>query len=89
MRRLYSYRLVYRQPDWDAAGCLMLWRVTGGREDYQVSLERDDRHGLHWHCTCADHIYRGERTANHICKHVRVLKEFTPPMPSEELRRAA
>ena len=86
---MYSYRLVYRQPQADAEGCLMLWRVSGGREDYQVALERDDRFVLRWHCTCAEHIYRGEKIANHFCKHIRGLQSFTPALATNQLRRAA
>src|SRR5260221_13807299 len=71
---VYQYRLVYRQPQSDAEGCLMLWNVNGGRMPYQVALERDDNGNLHWHCTCADHIYRCEREAHHVCKHVRGLQ---------------
>ncbi|MFL5339027.1 MAG: hypothetical protein ACJ8F7_02575 [Gemmataceae bacterium] len=85
---LYQYRLVYRHPETDAEGCLMMWQVTGGRQTYQVALERDHRQRLRWHCTCADAVYRGELEAHHVCKHVRGLIEFTPPVPAE-LRRAA
>lgn len=76
----YRYRLVYRHPEPDAEGCVMLWHVAGGRQSYQVALERDHRGRLRWHCTCADHVYRGERIANHVCKHVRGLQEVTPAM---------
>jgi hypothetical protein len=85
---LYQYRLVYRHPDADAEGCLMMWQVTGGRQIYQVALERDDRRQLHWHCTCADAVYRGDKIERHVCKHVRGLAEFAPPVPAE-LGRAA
>lgn len=86
---LYSYRLVYRQPAWDAEGCLMLWNVTGGRQEYQVALERPEWGQLRWHCTCADHVYRSEKIANHHCKHIRGLQAFTPPIPVNPARRAA
>ena len=84
---LYSYRLVYRQPAWDAEGCLMLWNVTGGRQEYQVALERPEWGQLRWHCTCADHVYRSEKIANHQCKHIRGLQAFTPPIPVNPARR--
>lgn len=77
---LYQYRLVYRQPDLDADGCLMLWQVLGGRQPYQVALERDGRAQLRWHCTCPDAVYRGETLAGHTCKHVRGLLDFLPPL---------
>src|SRR5262245_5430129 len=78
---LYQYRLVYRQPQFEVEGCLLLWQVVGGRQSYQVALERDDRGQLLWHCTCADQIYRGETIANHACKHIRALREFVPAVP--------
>ena len=78
---LYQYRLVYRHPQLDSEGCLLLWQVSGGRQAYQVALERDDRGRLQWHCTCADHVYRCEKVQNHVCKHVRGLSEFVPAVP--------
>ncbi len=71
----YSYDLSYRNPDGRARGCVMLWRVTGGRELYQVAVERDRKGDLRAHCTCADAVYRGEN-APHVCKHVRGLLSF-------------
>jgi hypothetical protein len=69
-RSTYCYRLTYRNSDPTATGCALLWDVHGGREVYQVVLERAENGGLHWHCTCADAIYRGEN-APHLCKHIR------------------
>ena len=64
--------------------------VIGGRETYQIALERDGYGQLHWHCTCADHVYRCETTANHACKHIRGLRDFVPAFPSPtELTKAA
>jgi len=83
---LYQYRLIYREPHFEAEGCLLLWQVVGGRESYQVALERDSRGLLRWHCTCADHVYRAEAIENHACKHIRGLRDFVPPGP---LPRAA
>jgi len=68
----YCYRLVYRNDDARAAGCALQWDVLGGREVYQVALERLESGRLRWHCTCADAVYRGEN-APHQCKHVRGL----------------
>ncbi len=76
---LYQYRTVYRNLRPEQAGCVAAWEVLGGRMAYQVALERDERGGLRWHCTCADAVYRGERTADHVCKHVRGLQAFLPP----------
>lgn len=50
-----------------------MWDVIGGREVYQIVLERTEDGRLRWHCTCADAVYRGERSA-HRCKHVRGLQ---------------
>jgi hypothetical protein len=77
---LYQYRLIYRHPEPEAEGCLVLWQVTGGRQVYQIALQRDERKRLRWHCTCADAVYRGEKTAKHVCKHVQGLLAFAPPM---------
>src|SRR5262245_14885226 len=71
--RWYGYRLCYRSPDAGAPGCIMSWEVTGGRQSYQVALERTSRGELQAHCTCADAVYRGELKADHVCKHVRGL----------------
>jgi hypothetical protein len=78
---IYRYRVTYR-GDAERPGCLVLWEVNGGRQPYQVALERDDAGRLHWHCTCADAVFRGELEADHVCKHVRALREFTPPTPA-------
>jgi hypothetical protein len=65
----YSYRLTYRNPDPQAAGCVMVWEVHGGRAAYQIAVERHGADRLRVHCTCADAVFRGE-TAGHVCKHV-------------------
>lgn len=69
----YCYRLVYQTPDPRQRGCALLWEVLGGREVYQVALERQTNGRLRWHCTCADAVYRGEDRP-HVCKHVRGLQ---------------
>jgi hypothetical protein len=56
------------------------WQVVGGREEYQISLERTDEGDLRWHCTCADAVYRAEQ-AGRVCKHVRGLCDFSPALP--------
>ena len=72
LTRPYGYRLTYRNPDADAAGCVMLWEVSGGRLDYQIALERDEAGRLRLHCSCADAIFRCE-SEGRSCKHVRGL----------------
>jgi hypothetical protein len=69
----YCFRLTYRNPDPVGTGCALLWEVHGGREVYQIALEREPAGALRWHCTCADAVYRGE-DAPHVCKHVRGLQ---------------
>jgi hypothetical protein len=67
----YCYRLTYRNPQPEEAGCVLLWEVLGGRDIYQIALEREESGNLRWHCTCADATYRGE--GEHLCKHVQGL----------------
>jgi len=69
----YCYRLTYRNPQPNEPGCVLLWEVAGGRESYQIALERETTGYLRWHCTCADAVYRGE-DAPHTCKHVKGLQ---------------
>ena len=69
----YCYRLTYRNPQPYEPGCVLIWDVYGGREEYQIALERETTGKLRWHCTCADAVYRGEN-APHTCKHVRGLQ---------------
>src|SRR5262249_7747803 len=76
--RWYSYRLSYRNPDVGATGCVLMWEVTGGRELYQVALERDRAGEIHAHCTCADAIFRAD-TPGHVCKHIRGLLALSRP----------
>lgn len=73
--QLYGYRLTYRNPDRNGPGCVMAWEITGGRMTYQVALERNAVGNLHFHCTCADAVYRAEG-AGRFCKHIRGLCEF-------------
>lgn len=63
---VYGFRLTHRN---DAASCIATWAVYGGDMRYQVALEQDLTGQLHWHCTCADAVYR-ERE----CKHVRYVR---------------
>jgi hypothetical protein len=69
----YCYRLTYRNENTREPGCALMWDVMGGREIYQIALERLTDGGLYWHCTCADAIYRGD--GRHLCKHVKGLIE--------------
>jgi len=74
---VYGFRLQYRSRTLDEPGCLATWRVTGGREEYQIALERDAGGWLHWHCTCADAVFRGQPTGR-ACKHVLGLSALGP-----------
>jgi hypothetical protein len=69
----YCYRLTYRNPSSRDEGCVLSWDVLGGREIYQVALERRRSGQLRWHCSCADAVYRGDN-GPHTCKHVRGLQ---------------
>lgn len=75
----YSYQVTYRAPDAAAVGCVTTWAVRGGREPYQVALERTEAGSLHWHCSCADAAYRGDDRP-HPCKHVAGLRDCLPPV---------
>ncbi len=75
---LYRYRVKYRNPEPAVAGCVLLWEVAGGRLDYQIALERDERGNLRLHCTCADASFRAEDEGR-FCKHVLGLIEFGRP----------
>lgn len=78
---LYHYRVTYRNPDPTETGCVMTWEVSGGRDAYQVSLERTAGGEHAWHCTCPDAVYRGENDPFHLCKHVQGLVDATPTVP--------
>lgn len=74
----YHYRVTYRNPDPTGSGCLMTWDVLGGRETYQIALERTVAGGIEWHCTCADAVYHGANNHAHRCKHVQGLRDMLP-----------
>ena len=74
----YHYRVTYRNPEPNEPGCVMTWDVLGGREPYQIALERLATGAGRWHCSCADAVYRGEDHPDHLCKHVRGLLETFP-----------
>ena len=83
---LYEYRVTYRSPD-QQVGCLMTWEVTGGRDSYQIALEKTDSGDHTWHCTCADAIFRGDNDPTHRCKHVRGLADGVPTIPPSIQKR--
>ena len=86
---LYHYRAVYRSARPGDAGCVAAWEVVGGRMAYQVALERDEAGRHHWHCTCADAVYRAEEQGR-VCKHVEGLFTFGQPLPRPTfVRRSA
>ncbi len=81
----YHYRVTYRDPAPAGPGCVMTWEVRGGREPYQMALERTPAGELVWHCTCADAVYRGDLDRRHLCKHAHGLIEC---IPATHVRRA-
>jgi hypothetical protein len=74
----YHYRVTYRNPEQAEPGCLMTCDVLGGREPYQIALERTPAGDTAWHCTCPDAVYHGENNHAHRCKHVQGLTELFP-----------
>lgn len=84
--RIYEYRLLHRSDRWDESGCAALWQVSGGRELYQIALERDDRGQFSWHCTCADAIYRAAEQGR-VCKHVLGLLATDSRLPQPQFRK--
>ncbi len=70
----YHFRVTFRSPVPGEEGCVATWEVLGGREEYQISLERTATNELLWHCTCPDAIYHGEYRNAHHCKHVQGLR---------------
>lgn len=69
----YHFRVTYRNPDPAEPGCVMTWAVRGGREEYQLALERQADGHLLWHCTCPDAVYHADHRNAHHCKHVQGL----------------
>lgn len=74
----YRYRVVYRTAEPEAAGCVLLWEVVGGRLPYQIAMERDAAGNLRLHCTCADAVFRAEDEGR-FCKHIRGLLHLGQP----------
>ncbi len=70
----YVYRLIHINQD-QRTGCQRIWDVLGGRQPYQIVLEKDPRGILQFHCTCADAIYRKDNEGR-FCKHVLGLLEL-------------
>jgi hypothetical protein len=85
----YHFRVTYRNPEAAEPGCVMTWEVSGGRDVYQVSLERLAAGGHRWHCSCADAVYRGEDDPKHLCKHVRGLVDSLPTVAPPVYRLSA
>jgi hypothetical protein len=70
----YHFRVTYRNPQPWEPGCVATWEVLGGRDEYQVSLERTDSDEMRWHCTCPDAIYHADYRHAGGCKHVSGLR---------------
>ena len=71
----YHFRVTFRSPTPADVGCVATWAVLGGRDEYQIALERTPERALRWHCSCADATYRGAVDLAHSCKHVHGLVE--------------
>jgi len=71
----YHFRIRFRNSNLHEVGCLATWDVLGGRENYQISLERTENSELRWHCCCPDAVYREDHEHHHRCKHVQGLLE--------------
>jgi len=91
----YHFRITFRSPTSTEPGCVATWEIYGGREEYQLSLERTHGSELIWHCTCPDAVYRADdkNPTPHYCKHVRALRELfdlvtPPPINTPEAQEA-
>ncbi|VTS00729.1 hypothetical protein [Tuwongella immobilis] len=84
--RQYRYRMLYRHTDPREPGCAMVWEVIGGREPYQVTLERLPNSKYRWHCSCADAVYQGDRKPGHTCKHIRGIQACLPTLELSDER---
>lgn len=85
----YQYRATYRNPMPSEPGCVATWAVVGGREEYQIALERADSGALIWHCTCPDAIYRADQRHHCGCKHVQGLAQVAESVGQPISRSAA
>ena len=83
----YHFRVTYRNPNPGEPGCVATWEVFGGRDEYQVSLERTEARELVWHCTCPDAVYHGAYRHAHCCKHVQGLMEVFETIGTPVARR--
>jgi len=83
----YHYRVTFRTPNPGEPGCVATWEVFGGREEYQISLERTDDRQLVWHCTCPDAIYHADYHNAHHCKHVQGLRDVFETVGGPVTRR--
>ena len=79
----YHYRITFRARPPVAPGCIATWEVYGGREEYQITLEKSPGNELLWHCTCPDAVYRANDNNPHYCKHIRGLRELFELVTSE------
>jgi hypothetical protein len=79
----YHYRLTFRAANPHEPGCAATWEIYGGREEYQLVLERTAGGELLWHCSCADAVYRARDGNPHYCKHIRALKDLFSLVISE------
>ncbi len=89
----YHFRVTYRNPNPGEPGCVTTWEVRGGRDEYQISLERTDDGSMIWHCTCPDAVYHADYRHACGCKHVQGLKQVfesvVGPSPRSHARAVA
>lgn len=83
----YHFRVTYRNPNPGEPGCVATWEVRGGRDEYQISLERTDDAHMIWHCTCPDAVYHAEYRHHCGCKHVQGLKQIYETLGNQPVRR--
>lgn len=85
----YHFRMTYRNPDPAEPGCVATWEVRGGRDEYQISLERTDDANLVWHCTCPDAVYHADYRHACGCKHVQGLRQVFESLGNPQRRPTA
>jgi len=71
----YHFRVTYQNPHPNEPGCVATWEVRGGRDEYQISLERTEEFDQRWHCTCPDAVYHADSRHACGCKHVQGLRQ--------------
>jgi predicted nucleic acid-binding Zn finger protein len=73
----YTFRRVFSAEPGVREGCLGVWEVLGGKENYQIAIEAVAGGWQQWHCTCPDAVYRSGPIGR-ACKHVVALRKANP-----------